>query len=67
VSNQNPQNWADYNSRPSVPVQFFLNIRPRQPRAQILARFQAPALSPRTTPKTALAFGAPICYIHLNS
>jgi hypothetical protein len=28
VSYQNPQNWADYNSRPSVPVQFFLNLRP---------------------------------------
>src|SRR5271154_5727106 len=28
VSYQNPQNCADYNSRPSVPVQFFLKPRP---------------------------------------
>src|SRR5271156_1691668 len=28
VSYQNPQNCADYNSRPSVPVQFFLKLRP---------------------------------------
>jgi hypothetical protein len=64
VSYQNPQNWADYNSRPSVPVQFFLKLRPLwslRPKPP-----QISTIPPTHEAQTALALPSPICYIQLN-
>ena len=50
-----PENCADYNSRPSVPVQFFPKLRPPQSRAEGPGRFPGPRSLAKHIPQTALA------------